>query len=143
MTATDLLTQVKEAFASVPKPPVDDIAPHRCAECDELANDLAPYSAEAMPDAVFSKHVWDLPLLSDEAKHYYLPAWLLRAIPEDAWDSCDALVHALEADHRWSPVPPYTEQQWLAVDAVLEHAASFGDLVTSENVAKARRSIPK
>lgn len=132
---------VLDAFGSVPKPTV--IAPHACSECDELAEDLAPFSGESLPDTQFSKHVWDLPLLSDEAKHYYLPAWLLRAFPEDTWSACDALVYALEEDHRWNPEPPYTEAQWLAIDAVLENAAKCGDPVTMENVERARKCIPR
>lgn len=111
-----LRAQVLDAFGSVPKPPV--IAPHRCPECDEISEDLAPFSGMSLPDGHFAKHVWDLPLLSDEAKHYYLPAWLLRVSSEDAWSACDALIYALEADHRWNPEPPYTEAQWLAIDAV-------------------------
>jgi hypothetical protein len=136
-----LRAQVLDAFASVPKPAV--IAPHRCPECNELAGDLAAFSGESLPDTAFSKHVWDLPLLSDEAKRYYLPAWLLRAYPEDTWSACDALVRALEADHRWNPEPTYTEAQWLAIDAVLESAAKSGDLVTIENVERARKCIPR
>jgi hypothetical protein len=143
MAPIDLRTQVLAAFAVVPKPPATDIAPHRCPECDELVEGLSPFSAEAVPDSVFSKHAWDLPLLSDDAKQYYLPAWLLRAIPKDSWDASDALAKALIADHRWSPKLPYTEKQWLAIDAVLAHVSSLGDIVTIENVEQARKCIPR
>jgi hypothetical protein len=137
-----LRAKVIAAFAGIPKPAV--IAPHPCPECDELAEDFAGFSGETLSDAVFDNHVWDLPLLSDEAKHYYLSAWLLRAVPNDGWnDACDSLVYALEADHRWSPNPPYTEAQWVAIDAVLEKAAQCVDPVTVENVEKARRCLPR
>jgi hypothetical protein len=141
--ADDLLrTKVVDASAAVLRPVV--IAPHTCPECDELSEAFAEFSGETMPDAVFARHVWDLPLLSNEAKNYYLSAWLLRVFPADTWtDACDALVYALEADHRWSPDPPYTEAQWLAIDAVLEKAAECSDPVTVENVEKARRCIPR
>ena len=119
------------------------IAPHPCPECDELAQELAEFSGGTVPDEVFAKHVWDLPLLSDDAKHYYLPAWLRRARPKDTWGSCDALVYALEANHRWLPQPPYTEAQWLAVDAVLESCAQSDDPAMNENVARERKCIPR
>ena len=86
-----LRAEVVAVFGSVPKPAM--IAPHACAECDELVQDFAEFSGESLPDVFFEKHVWDLPLLSDEAKHYYLSAWLLRALPKGTWsDACDALV---------------------------------------------------
>ena len=41
--------------------------------------------------AAFASVRWDLPLLSDNAKRYYLPAWLLRARQRSAVGSRTAL----------------------------------------------------
>ena len=136
-----LEARILAAFANVPRPAV--IAPHACPECDDLAQALAPHAPSSLPDTVFARHVWDLPLLSDEAKQYYLPAWLLRASAPDGGSACDALVFALESDHRWSPEPPYTEDQWLVIDAVLAQAAAGSDRAVAEDIDRARRCIPR
>lgn len=142
MSDDAIRAKVVAAFTGIPKPAV--IASHDCIECDELTADFTGFSGNTLPDAVFANHVWDLSLLSDEAKHFYLSAWLLRAFPNDGWnDACDALLYALEVNHRWSPNPPYTKDQWLAIDAVLEIAADCPDPVTVENVEKVRMCIPK
>lgn len=145
MTEEDLSRSVEAAFGSVPKPGRGDIAPHRCTECDELAEDLAPHTGFSLPDAVFKKHVWDMPLLSDDAKRYYLPAWLLRVTKStEPWsDAGDALVMALDGEHRWDPLVPYSTAEWLAIDAVLALLAQGDDPVSVENAQRARASLPK
>ncbi|MFN8638173.1 MAG: hypothetical protein U0360_01660 [Dehalococcoidia bacterium] len=56
--------------------------------------------------------VWDLPLLSAEAKRYFLPAWLLASIRDPRGsDATDALVFALDGDHRWDPEGGFSEVQ--------------------------------
>jgi hypothetical protein len=144
MEVPELRDQIIKAFACVPKPVQADIAPHRCMECDELAEELAPFDASQMPDAIFRRHVWDMPLLSAEAKHYYLPAWLLRCLEvEEPWlpDEASAVIYALENDHRWDPSPPYTQQQWCVLDLWLEHIAQFADSIDLEHFEKARERV--
>jgi hypothetical protein len=136
-----LKLETRAAFRRVAKPKREDIAPHVCLECDELETALDPYTSENLPDYVFAKHCWDLPLLSDEAKQYYLPAWILRSIETPQSDSTQALLYALESDHRWRPATPYTERQWRLLTAYLEFLGQRVDEFVIEDIAKAKRRL--
>ena len=78
---TDLATVVIEAFTVAPRPAADNIAPHAfCGECDAVTKylegrDPCAFDAEALLGCI-----WDMPLLSAEAKRFYLPAWLLASM---------------------------------------------------------------
>jgi hypothetical protein len=133
---------IRESFADVPKPAQLDIVSHRCCECDELAADLFPHDACDLPEAVFARHVWDLPLLSDDGKRYYLAAWLLRALEPDDPGAADAVIYALDSDHRWAPSTPYTSQQWLVVDQWLA-AIAAGEESLRDDVERVRGKLPK
>lgn len=145
MDARELRQLILEAFGSVPKPEHAHIAPHRCMECDELADDLAAHEATHVPDDVFQKHVWDLPLLSANAKHYYLPAWLTRCVEVDGpWlpDEASAVLYELDiSEHRWDPERSYTREQWRAIREWLEHVAQFADFADAEHLEAARRRV--
>lgn len=142
MTTADIEREILGAFASVPKPAQAGLISHPCCECEELAAGLAPFAAAAVPDAVLSKHVWDLPLLSDEGKHYYLQAWLLRGLQAGGENAIDAVVFSLDSDHRWTPEPPYTLDEWRAVDRWLAYvAAGAGSL--AEDIGRVRGKLPK
>lgn len=142
MTVGDVEREILEAFDFVPKPTRTALISHQCCECEELAEDLSSYQASEIPDEVFSKHVWDLPLLSDEGKHYYLQAWLLRGLKADGESAIDAVVFALDSDHRWSPKPPYTSEEWLAVDRWLAHIA-VDTKGLEEDIERVRGKLPK
>ena len=142
MTAADIERVIREAFGPVPKPPQAALILHPCCECEELAANLSAFEAAAVPDEVFSRHVWDLPLLSDEGKHFYLQAWLLRGLHGGGGSAIDAVVFALDTDHRWNPEPPYTAEQWLAVDHWLAHVAAE-DGTLAEDVDRVRGKLPK
>jgi len=94
-----------------------------------------------LPDEVASRHRWDLPLLSDDAKKYYLPAWLTRAAEDPKSDYADSLVYALSADHRWMPSDPYTEEQWAAITSVLKYLAENADEYSKEEITKALQKV--
>jgi hypothetical protein len=94
------------------RPRPESIAPHACGECETLKADLAPFPSDAVPEHVLKSHVWDLPLLSAEAKHYYLPAWLYAALIEPSGDFSEAVVMNIDANQR---VPGYTDEQWRAM----------------------------
>ena len=132
--AGTLKLEVVAAFKNVVKPGVDQIAPHQCLECDELRCALHPYESVNVPDSVMDKHRGDLPLLSDESKHYYLPAWVLRSI--DAPDSyyTDALIFALDSDHCWEPSPDYSKRQWRVLLAYLDHIRVRADAFSRPGV---------
>ena len=133
---------IRESFADVPKPAQPALISHRCCECDELAADLFPHDATALPEAVFARHVWDLPLLSDDGKRYYLAAWLLRALEPDDPGAADAVIYALDSDHRWAPATPYTGEQWLVVDQWLAAVAAL-EPGLRDDAERVRDKLPK
>ena len=142
MTADDVVREVLEAFAAVSRPDRAALISHQCCECEELATDLSPWVAAEVPDEVLAKHVWDLPLLSDEGKHYYLQAWLLHGLRAGGESAIDAVVFALDADHRWSPEPPYTPDEWLAMDRWLAYVAGEAKAL-AEDIERVRGKLPK
>ena len=103
---------------------------------------MSPHEATRLPLHVLQRHVWDLPLLSDEGKHYYLPCWLLDALQDEASSATDAVIYALDTDHRWSPQPPYSEEQWLAIDGWLAHIATQVDEDLQEDIRRVRGKLP-
>jgi hypothetical protein len=136
-----LLRQVTAAFAGTKAPATGDIAPHRCGECDDLRDHLVGHTPDHIPDEVLSTHRWDLPLLSDNAKKYFLPAWLSRAIEDPQSDYAESVIYAVIADHRWSPTEPYTEEQWSSIRAVLQYLESNVDQYTKDEVQSALARI--
>ena len=141
MDTTELRQAIVAAFSSVPRPERNNIAPHKCPECDELADDFPSFDALSIPDSIFEKHLWDLSLLSAEAKHYFLPTWLLRGINiEGPWlpDQCEVVLLGLgSVEHRWSPAPPYTKIQWQVIKEWIEHIEGFSDDIDMEMIEKA------
>jgi len=133
--------EIRAAFRHVDKPDAGRIAPHECDECDELRDDLHPYDSASVPDALLDRHACDLPLLSDEAKQYYLPAWMIRSIEDPESNCTEALLSALDSDHRWFPATPYTDRQWRVIEAYLDFLEANVDGLTLENVAKARKRL--
>jgi hypothetical protein len=89
------------------------------------------------------RHVprWALPLLSDDAKQFYLPAWIVRSIDEPQSDYTQALLFALDSDHRWFPSTPYTTRQWRALEAYLDYLEAHVDASALDDAAKARRRL--
>ena len=141
MNRESLKLEVMAAFKSVTKPSLEDIAPHQCLECDELRVALDPYESLNIPTEVLDKCRWDMPLLSDDAKQYFLPAWLLRSIDEPRSDYTSALLFALDDDHRWAPSVPYSDRQWRVLVAYLDFMASTIDEYELPRVENAKLRI--
>ena len=75
-----LLEMVKVNFQDIPAPTFDKIIRHGCDECNELRSDLVKYRRLEVPLEVVRYHWTDLPLLTPQARRYYLPSYLLHAI---------------------------------------------------------------
>jgi hypothetical protein len=132
--AVAIRRQIQAAFASVPRPAAEVIAPHRCDECDELRDALAPYAADEVPTEVLKSHVFDLPLLSSAAKHYYLQAWLYAALDKESWNYVDAATTNIDSNERFDPPGGYTDAQWEAILAWLDYLESAEESITQESV---------
>ena len=136
MSVDELMHQIELAFADVPQPDTGDIAPHRCAECDDLRDDFVVHGRDGITNDLLRKHVWDLALLSDEAKQYYLPVWLLASLKDPESDATDSLLTALDSEHRWSPARGYTRKQQRVINAWLEFIASGSEVVAAERASE-------
>lgn len=144
MSSQELRQLIVDAFSSVPRPEKDAIAPHKCPECDELASDFSRFSAIEMPDEVFRRHFGDIPLLSEEALHYYLPAWLIRCLTLEAGrlpDEVSEVIHAFDCEPQSKPSSPFTRQQLQAVLGCLEHVAQYADRFDLDGLDRARKRI--
>lgn len=76
MDVQDYVKRLYQAFADAPRPERDEIAPHRCSECDEVVARLSPHLARDVPLGDMN-WLWDtLPLLSPKAFRYYLPRFI-------------------------------------------------------------------
>ncbi len=76
MIIEDYISRLYRAFSDAPRPAKDEIAPHRCCECGEVTERLAPHEAARVPD---DDMLWlgdTLPLLGPAAYRYYLPRFL-------------------------------------------------------------------
>jgi hypothetical protein len=117
----DVLSRlVLDAFAGLPPVPPDRIVAHHCDECVAL-RDARAGQPQPLDDATAEAVRWGLPLLSDEGKQYFLPAWLLRSIADVHTDFTDSLLFALDGDHRWQPPGAYSAAQREAIRAYLAY----------------------
>lgn len=132
---------VRNAFGAVPRPAPDEIAPHRCLECDALRDALAPFTAEDVPPQVLREHVFDLPLLSANAKHYYLPAWVYASLSEDSWNYVDALLANIDSNERFDPPGGYTDEQWEAILEWLQYLEVNEEEVTQDSARSTAAEI--
>jgi len=80
MNKEELLTSIEEAFATAPKPAWDEIVPHDCEECHVVRDDFAHYEWSCVPDETLEFHYDNLPLLSERALRYDLPAYMRYAL---------------------------------------------------------------
>jgi hypothetical protein len=72
----DYIPRLYRVFAGAPRPQKEEITPHRCCECAEVTERLAPHEAARVPD---EDMLWlgdSLPLLGPAAFRYYLPRFL-------------------------------------------------------------------
>lgn len=87
--SADYIGRLYRAFTSAPRPQLDEITPHRCAECDEVAARLSPHAARAVPCDDMQWLGDSLPLLSPKAFRYYLPRFIefCLATPQSSTDA--------------------------------------------------------
>ena len=77
----DTAGSIKNAFAQVPIPKSRwELTLHDCPECDGLTTALLGRHYQTIVPAVIDRLFEALPLLSPQALHHYLPAWLLRGL---------------------------------------------------------------
>lgn len=76
----ELIQVISKAFAGVERPGKEQITRHECGECDEVREDFARFSREAIPQNRLEYHASALPLLTTKALQYLLPAYLIHSL---------------------------------------------------------------
>ncbi len=110
MSYDELIKVIEAAFSDVPTPR-DNIICHECNECFELHDALFGRAPNDLSDAWIERNFDQLPLLSDDAKQFFFPAYLrIGALKPDSLVS-QFILYALEDDFRWQPSGGYSSQQ--------------------------------
>ncbi len=133
------MQQISEAFASVPRPPDTATVPHHCDECDALRDDLRGRTAAELSDAWVERSFDQLVFMSDEAKRYYIPAFLRVAALDAESTVTQFVLYSLSGDFRYSPSGGYTVAQKQAILDFLAFLEPQSDESQKEYIAKAHQ----
>ena len=127
MECDELLRQIKSAFAEVPAPSDDNIVCHECEECHALRDDVRGHRPDELPDSWIEQSFDQLPFFSDDAKRFYLPAFLRVAALKPDSLVAQFLLYALSDEFRMYPSGGYSAQQKQVIRHYLEYAQHVGN----------------
>jgi hypothetical protein len=138
------------AFADVAQPRGHELAPHECPECSDVRRLLEPHPFQAVPDDVLDSLGDSLSFLGPAGLHYYLPAYLLRAIRQPNWAWMEMLVFHLSPSETdlgdrgeyWRErLAVFSPQQRVVIAAFVEWLASSPEGTGyEEELGRARRT---
>jgi len=109
------MERIGAAFADVPLPADDNIICHECEECFRLHESLRGHTAGEISDAWIEENFDKLPLLTDDAKQFFLPAFFRVAALKPDSLAAQFLLYSLADDFRMQPQSGYSAQQKQAV----------------------------
>jgi len=123
MSEFELQEIIRNAFAEVPVPANDNIIEHDCDECRELQQAFSGLMWQQLGSTLVRENYDKLPLLSAEALHFYLPAFLIESLgsDDDVWEYTFYELYRSRderRDQRWSK---FSERQVEAILALLEY----------------------
>jgi hypothetical protein len=119
------MQHIHAAFTKVPRP--EHIIAHECDECFKLRDDLQDKQPRQIPDAWIERNFDKLPLLTDEAKQFFLPAYLrVGALAPNSLVS-EFVLYTLADDFRFQPVDGYSLEQKQAIANYIEFIAPHLD----------------
>jgi hypothetical protein len=138
MSYDNLMQQIREAFVSAARPADEALVPHHCDECDALRGDLRGRTPDELSDDWIQRSFDQLVFMSDEAKRYYLPAYL-RVAARDAESTVTQFVlYSLSDEFRFHPSGGYTPSQRQAILDFLSFIEPQSDPKQKEDILKAR-----
>jgi hypothetical protein len=76
----ELRQKILATFPKTDPPLSENITSHPCEECAAVAEDFRDVKWWCADEPLIDENFDDLPLFTPEAYHYYLPAFLLRAL---------------------------------------------------------------
>ena len=115
MDYDELMRDVKAAFADTPPPTDDNIICHDCEECRALYDDVRGHTPDELSDSWVEKSFDQLPFFSDDAKRYYLPAFLRVAALKPDSTVTQFVLYSLSDGFRIQPSGGYSAQQQQAI----------------------------
>jgi hypothetical protein len=119
------MQHIHAAFTKVPRP--EHIIAHECDECFKLRDDLQDKQPRQIPDAWIERNFDKLPLLTDEAKQFFLPAYLRVGALAPTSLVSEFVLYTLADDFRFQPVDGYSPEQKQAITNYLEFIAPHLD----------------
>jgi hypothetical protein len=141
--AGELIEQITGAFRKVRYPGDANLIGHPCDECFQLQRDFSGQVPRTMSRDIIDKHHSDLPLLTDEAKQFFLPAFLIASIRQPESPVTEFVIYQLDTDHRWTPSDGYTPAQRAAIRSYLDYIEMLLDGQHTEDIASAREKWSK
>ena len=120
------------AFADAPRPAREEIALHRCGECERVRSDFSGYAVADVPDEVMIYHSDSIPLLSPAAYRYYLPRYVRLTCERPDTNATDFLLFNLCPDDPgsefWSGrCDAFTRRECEAIVSYLRHRQTWPD----------------
>ena|SRR5437016_6860971 len=138
MSYDNLMQQIREAFASAGRPADDALVPHGCGECDALRGDLRGRTPDELSDDWVERSFDQLVFMSDDAKRYYLPAYLRVAARDPESTVTQFVLYSLSDEFRFHPSGGYTPSQRKAVLDFLAFIEPQSDPDQKEYISRAR-----
>ena len=126
------LTSFFGAFKSAPRPELDQIALHRCCECDRVRDDFSKYDAKEVPDDLLHYHGDSIPLLSPIAFRYFLPRYVEFTYNNPDANATDNLLYNLSPDDKNSEFwkgrcDSFTKQEKQVIIQYLQYRRTLPD----------------
>ena len=138
MDYDELMRQIKSAFGDAPAPSEDSIICHECEECFALRDAVRGHTPDELPDSWVEQNYDQLPLLSDDAKRYYFPAFFRVAAHKPDSLVAEFVLYSLSDTFRMCPSGGYSPQQQQAVRDFLNYIGPRVDDLDQEDVTKAK-----
>jgi hypothetical protein len=137
MDYSELVGRIKAAFADVSEPAQDNIVCHDCEECSALRESVIGRTPDELSDTWVQQNFDQLPFFSDEAKRFYLPAFLRVAALKPDSEVAQYVLYSLSDEFRMHPSGGYSPQQSQAIRDFLSFVEPRVDEYDREYVAKA------
>ena len=138
MDYDELMRHIRAALADAPPPADDNIVCHDCEECRALYSDVRGHAPDDLSDCWVEKSFDQLPFFSDDAKRYYLPAFLrVGALKPDSLVA-EFVLYSLSDDFRMQPSGGYSQQQRQAIADYLSYIDQGVSEFEQDYLAKAR-----
>ncbi len=138
MSYDELMQEIRDAFASAPRPPDEALVPHQCGECDALRDDLRGRAPDELSDVWVQRSFDQLVFMSDDTKRHYLPAYLRVAGRDPESTVAQFVLYSLSDEFRFQPTGGYTTAQQRAILDYLSFVEPQTDSTMHEYISKAR-----